>query len=93
QPLSSPSRGFRAMNPRSASVLAYINSLQLRTLPAIDADQDAGITDPTAPNLPEPEDDSSASTDQEVSTTVSTQNAAPSWSPSIPEPDPTKEPS
>lgn len=37
------------ISPRRASVLAYINSLLLRTLPAIDADQEAGITDPTAP--------------------------------------------
>jgi hypothetical protein len=37
------------ISPRRAAVLAYINSLQLRTLPAIDADQAAGITDPTAP--------------------------------------------
>jgi len=36
------------ISPRRAAVLAYINSLQLRTLPAIDADQEAGITDPTA---------------------------------------------
>jgi hypothetical protein len=37
------------ISPRRAAVLAYINSLQLRTLPAIDSDNDAGITDPTAP--------------------------------------------
>jgi hypothetical protein len=37
------------ISPRRAAVLAYINSLQLRTLPAIDADNEAGITDPTAP--------------------------------------------
>lgn len=35
------------ISPRRASVLAFINSLQLRTLPAIDADSEAGITDPT----------------------------------------------
>jgi len=37
------------ISPRRAAVLAFINSLQLRTLPAIDADNEAGITDPTAP--------------------------------------------
>src|SRR5580692_10689733 len=37
------------ISPRRAAVLAFINSLQLRTLPAIDADNAAGITDPTAP--------------------------------------------
>jgi hypothetical protein len=34
------------ISPRRASVLAYISSLLLRTLPAIDADGEAGITDP-----------------------------------------------
>lgn len=34
------------ISPRRAAVLAYISSLLLRTLPAIDADQDAGITGP-----------------------------------------------
>jgi len=37
------------ISPRRASVLAYINSLLLRTLPAIDADNAAGIYDPTKP--------------------------------------------
>jgi hypothetical protein len=37
------------LSPRRAAVLAFINSLQLRTLPAIDADNEAGIIDPTAP--------------------------------------------
>ena len=36
------------ISPRRAAILAYINSLQLRTLPAIDADWKLGITDPTA---------------------------------------------
>jgi len=39
---------------RRASVLAYIGSLLLRTLPAIDADRAAGIIDPTAPEPPAP---------------------------------------
>lgn len=38
------------ISPRRASVLAFISSMLLRTLPAIDADQAAGITDPTAPD-------------------------------------------
>jgi hypothetical protein len=40
------------ISARRAAVLAYINSLQLRTLPAIDSDNDAGITDPTIPVPP-----------------------------------------
>ncbi len=34
------------ISPRRAAVLSYISSLLLRTLPAIDADNEAGITDP-----------------------------------------------
>jgi len=41
------------ISPRRASVLAYINSLLLRTLPAIDYDQENGHTDPTAPESQE----------------------------------------
>src|SRR5437016_13702245 len=37
------------ISPRRAAVLAYINSLLLRTLPQIDADIKAGIVDPTKP--------------------------------------------
>jgi hypothetical protein len=36
------------ISTRRAAVLAYINSLLLRTLPAIDADRKANIKDPTA---------------------------------------------
>jgi hypothetical protein len=36
------------ISARRAAVLAYINSLLLRTLPAIDADNAVGIKDPTA---------------------------------------------
>lgn len=36
------------ISPRRASVLAFISSLLLHTLPAIDADLAAGIIDPTA---------------------------------------------
>ena len=35
------------ISPRRAAVLSYISSLLLRTLPQIDADTAAGITDPT----------------------------------------------
>jgi hypothetical protein len=45
------------ISPRRASVLAYISSLLLRTLPAIDADRAAGIIDPTAPKAPEYSDE------------------------------------
>ena len=90
------------ISPRRASVLAYINSLQLRTLPAIDADNEAGITDPTAPEVAEIEAPctvapSSTTTDTETSTTSAPTNAltatTPGWDASIPEPDPTKKPS
>jgi hypothetical protein len=37
------------ISARRASVLAYIGSLLLRTLPQIDADRAAGIIDPTKP--------------------------------------------
>jgi hypothetical protein len=37
------------ISARRASVLAYISSLLLRTLPAIDADLEAGVQDPTKP--------------------------------------------
>ena len=39
------------ISPRRAAVLAYINSLLLRTLPQIDADNAAGITYPASPLL------------------------------------------
>jgi hypothetical protein len=45
------------ISARRASVLAYINSLLLRTLPAIDADCEAGIDDPFAPKKPEERED------------------------------------
>jgi hypothetical protein len=41
------------ISPRRASVLAYISSLLLRTLPQIDADNQAGIKDPFAPEEPD----------------------------------------
>ncbi len=75
------------ISPRRAAVLAYINSLQLRTLPAIDADQAAGITDPTAPE--------EVTADLPSSADASPSSAPPArvdsgWTT---EPDPTKKPS
>jgi hypothetical protein len=35
------------ISPRRAAVLSHICGLLLRTLPQIDADKEAGITDPT----------------------------------------------
>ncbi len=101
------------ISPRRASVLAYVNSLLLRTLPAIDYDHENGRTDPTALEDDDPEadeiedaeieneeveEDSSEMLHEEVSTTAAppsntSANATPTWSPSIPEPDPTKKPS
>ncbi|HMD07142.1 MAG TPA: hypothetical protein VKH63_06370 [Candidatus Acidoferrum sp.] len=88
------------LSPRRAAVLAFINSLQLRTLSAIDADHEAGITDPTAPVELEttPADDTpdTTSTDAPPVATTATDTStqtAPTWDPSIPEPDPTKKPS
>jgi hypothetical protein len=40
------------ISPRRAAVLSYISSLLLRTLPQIDADNAAGIVDPTNKPLP-----------------------------------------
>ncbi len=79
----SPKRERRTL--RHAAVLAYINSLLLCTLPQIDADNAAGITDPTKPpakTLPIPVPDAAPAADP-----------ANTWDPSIPEPDPKKKPS
>jgi hypothetical protein len=82
------------ISPRRAAVLAYINSLLLRTLPAIDRDIAVGITDPTLapsnletpiPNLP-----------GNVSAKVEHPEPAPlpnPCCPSIPEPNPASKPS
>jgi hypothetical protein len=94
------------ISPRRAAVLAFINSLQLRTLPAIDADQAAGITDPTAPEelLVEPltpssdassdpatiPADSSASPCHASTSTSPNPTTPPGW---LTEPDLTKKPS
>lgn len=85
------------ISPRRAAVLAYINSLQLRTLPAIDADNEAGITDPTAPEVAEIDAPSSLTNEEEASTTTAppsspSTNAAQVWHASN-EPDLTKKPS
>ncbi len=56
------------ISPRRASVLAYINSLLLRTLPAIDADNEDGIIDPTKPvDAPVADDDTDTDEDDEDS--------------------------
>jgi hypothetical protein len=85
------------ISPRRAAVLAFINSLQLRTLPAIDADQAAGIIDPTAPKDDEiaPDDDETETEDDETDTedeieiepnssTTDTEDAGANASPSQP---------
>jgi hypothetical protein len=87
------------ISPRRAAVLAYISSLQLRTLPAIDADLEAGIADPTTRQEKDSDADSSAETPYEEVSAIAAPasntctNAAPGWDVSIPEPDPTKKPS
>jgi hypothetical protein len=85
------------ISPRRAAVLAYINSLQLRTLSAIDADNEAGITDPTALNKDEAVSASSQRNDEESSTTADPPsnpctNAAQVWDASN-EPDAARKPS
>src|SRR6266852_3866189 len=56
------------ISPRRASVLAYINSLLLRTLPAIDADNEDGIIDPTKPvDAPVADEDTDTDEDDEDS--------------------------
>jgi hypothetical protein len=97
------------ISPRRASVLAYINSLLLRTLPQIDADNAAGIFDPTKPKpitIPVPDTvlDSGAASElppapepDEASSVPPhkprVSHSADTWDPPIPEPDPAKKPS
>jgi hypothetical protein len=85
------------ISPRRAAVLSYISSLLLRTLPQIDADQEADIIDPTKPKAPpaperdeEPDDDP-----DDVSDNISNDDSgdAHTWATSIPEPDPNRKPS
>jgi hypothetical protein len=80
------------ISPRRAAVLAFINSLQLRTLPAIDADQAAGITDPTAPmddetSLEDDETDTEDEIEIEIepnSSTIDAEDASANASPTQP---------
>jgi hypothetical protein len=88
------------LSPRRAAVLAYINSLQLRTLSAIDADQEDDITDPTDPEELDatPDDAPAASATSDATSDPACKDGAcpasdSAWDPSIPEPDPTKKPS
>jgi hypothetical protein len=97
------------ISPRRASVLAYINSLLLRTLLQIDADNAAGIIDPTKPKhitIPVPDQIIDSGADPELdpapeppaasSTTPHkprVSDSADTWDPAIPEPDPSKKPS
>ena len=89
------------ISPRRAAVLSYISSLLLRTLPQIDADNKAGITDPTKPpaktlTVSVPQQDAGHG---EVPNLGSGSDSDPvpdsvnAWDPSIPEPDPKKKPS
>src|SRR5713226_7658009 len=87
--------------PRRAAVLAYISSLLLRTLPAITADNAAGITYPTEPvpidvlvpdkDLGSDEDpDLDPGSDAETQTKTKMEvhsDSTNAWDPSIPEPD------
>lgn len=97
------------ISPRRAAVLSYISSLLLRTLPQIDADNAAGIIDPTEPKpiiIPVPDQVIDSDADSELdpapepptvsSTTPHKPRAsdpASTWDPAIPEPDPSKKPS
>src|SRR5439155_21025067 len=83
------------ISPRRAALLAYINSLLLRTLPQIDADNTAGIKDPTKlPPKPLTELSPVPVPDKVV---ASNQPSAPdtvnAWDFSNPEPDLKKKPS
>jgi hypothetical protein len=85
------------ISPRRASVLAYINSLLLRTLPAIDYDEENGHTFPTASTEDETVKDSSETNAENVRTTTAptsaSTNAKHGWDDSIPEPDLARKPS
>ncbi len=90
------------ISPRRAAVLSHICGLLLRTLPAIDADNEAGITDPTAPLSPTPPNLTNDTTEDtiEITAKTATNSAVEAgtettmdWDPSIPDPDPTKKPS
>jgi len=76
------------ISPRRAAVLAYINSLLLRTLPAISADNEAGFTDSTTPE--EAAADPAASPSNVSPSAEPADSLTPTWTT---EPDPTKKPS
>jgi hypothetical protein len=97
------------ISPRRAAVLAYISSLLLRTLPAITADNAAGITYPTEPapiDVLAPDKDLASDEDPELDPAPESpaassatphkprvSDSANTWDPAIPEPDPSKKPS
>jgi len=57
------------ISPRRAAVLSYISSLLLHTLPQIDADKAAGITDPTKPaaiTVPARDEDADSDDDEDT---------------------------
>jgi len=97
------------ISPRRASVLAYINSLLLRTLPAIDADNQIAIIDPTKPKpltIPVPDQVIDSGADSELDPALEppaasstpphkprVSHSANTWDPSLSESDPNKKPS
>jgi hypothetical protein len=95
------------ISPRRAAVLAHISSLLLRTLPAITADNAAGITYPTE-SVPidvlvpdkdlgsdeDPDLDPGSDTETQTKTKMEAHSdSTNAWDPSIPELDPRKKPS
>jgi hypothetical protein len=88
------------ISPRRAAVLSHICGLLLRTLPQIDADQAAGITD-SDEDAEKHEDsvldlasDSDAHTETRTETEMEVHpDSASAWDSSLPEPDPRKKPS
>jgi hypothetical protein len=88
------------ISPRRAAVLSHICGLLLRTLPQIDPDQAAGITD-SDEDAEKHENavldlvsDSDAHTETRTGTEMEAHpDSAGAWDSSIPEPDPKKKPS
>jgi type II secretory pathway pseudopilin PulG len=89
------------ISPRRAAVLSYISSLLLRTLPQIDADLEAGVTDPTKPKAPptvEPDEETDEDSDDvsdDIADDLSGDGSGDThtWAASNPEPDPNRKPS
>jgi hypothetical protein len=97
------------ISPRRAAVLAYVSSLMLRSLPQIDADNAAGVKDPSkipGKSLPVPDSAPERVTASDLnpgspSESASTSNvnsptnldSSNTWDFSNPEPDPNKKPS